>query len=116
MKIIFPYYKAISWNKFYNSRHWAIKQRIADDAHNHVMVALAGMEYEMIDYPVDILTIAHLVRKIDADNVCDKILIDGLKGKVLKDDSRKYVHKVSTVCYKSDHDYTEMIITKSLDK
>lgn len=116
MKIVFPYYKAISWNKLYGASHWATKKKMVDEAHQHVMVALAGMEYEMIDYPVDILTIAHLVRKIDADNVCDKILIDGLKGHILKDDSRKYVHKVSTVCYKSDHDFTEMIITKSLDK
>ena len=83
MEIIIPEYKAISWNKFYNGHHWAIKQRLVDEAHQHMMIALAGMEYEMITYPVDILTIAYLVRKIDADNVCDKILIDGLKGKVL---------------------------------
>lgn len=81
-----------------------------------MMVALAKMKYEMLTYPVDILTIAYLVRKIDADNVCDKILIDGLKGKVLHDDASKYVRTTSTVCYKDDHDHTEMIITKSLDK
>ena len=115
MEIIIPEYKAISWNKFYNGHHWAIKQRLVDEAHQHMMIALAGMEYEMITYPVDILTIAYLVRKIDADNVCDKILIDGLKGKVLKDDSHFYVKTTSTTCIKDDHNHTKMIISRSLD-
>ena len=110
MKIVLPRYKCISWNKLYSSPHWAIRKRFADDAHSEVRMETIGLNLKLIKKPIDITVIAHLRRRIDPDNICSKILIDALKGFVITDDSAKYVKSVTTICEKSDTDFTEIII------
>lgn len=110
MKITLSHYKCISWNQLYASRHWSIRSAIATEAHDNVKTALMGYKTKLMKNPVDITVVAFLKRTIDPDNICAKILIDGLKGDVIVDDSAAHVQSVTTRCVKSDRDFTEIFI------
>lgn len=112
VKIELPYYKCLSWNILYAGRHWTKRQEMADDAKSNVIVAiLKDNPFLKFDEPVSIIITAYLKRMIDCDNVCSKLLIDGLKEcKVIKDDSPKYVRSVKTRVVKSKTDHTEIEI------
>lgn len=86
---------------------------MADDAHSQVRFAVIDQGIEKIHKKVDIVIVAYLRRQIDSDNICAKILIDGLKKYVLVDDSNHYVCDVTTRCKKSKTNYTEIYIHES---
>ena len=114
MKIVLSDCKAISWNKLYQARHWAVRAKIASDAHETVQKALDSMKWTMYTSQVNIKMIAHLRRSIDASNVCLKIYEDGLvRAGLLKDDSHEYVNEVTCSVMKDTKDWAEIIITKA---
>lgn len=104
-------YKIPSWNQLYAGRHWAHRKELADVAHALVMYACASGAHTMITTPVHITITAYRTRLIDPDNICAKLLIDGLKKEILPDDSSKYVKSVTTICKKSKTDYVEIEIS-----
>ena len=51
-------------------------------------------------------------RQLDADNICAKLYVDGLKGWLLQDDSPEYVKSVTTCSMKDkDNPRVEIEIT-----
>lgn len=74
------------------------------------MYACASGAHTMITAPVHITITAYRTRLIDPDNICAKLLIDGLKKEILPDDSSKWVQSVTTICKKSKTDYVEIEI------
>lgn len=97
MRITIPGYKPRSWNQFYAGGHWTKRKAAADEAHMLVRAALPA-DVELYAVPVDITVTAHFRGKaMDADNIAAKLLIDGLVGRVLVDDSPEYVRSVRTV-------------------
>lgn len=112
MKLILKPYKAISWNTLYRGGHWTIRQRVADHAHQEVAVALQE-NAKKFKVPVDIKITAYLNRIIDPDNLCSKIIIDGLKGKIIEDDTSKFVNSVTTMTRKAASNFVEIEITEA---
>lgn len=97
MRITIPDYRPPSWNHAYAGQHWTKRKAAADEAHALVRAHLPP-DAELYTDPVDInITVYFKNRPLDADNVCSKILIDGLIGHVLVDDSPQYVRSVRTV-------------------
>lgn len=95
--------------------HWAIQANMVQEAHEYIWAALPR-KHNTFKKPVEIIVAAYLKRPIDPDNVCDKLLIDGLKlAKVIKDDTSEYVNKASTQVFKSKKNYTiiEIYATKT---
>ena len=110
--IVIPDYKIPSWNVLYSSKHWSVRSELAAVAHSLTHIALYTIHWTPYSEKVNILITAHLKREIDADNVCSKLLIDGLKLQgVIKDDTPKYVDKVSTRVVKDKKDYVIIEIT-----
>jgi hypothetical protein len=108
MRLILEEYKIPSWNSLYSGKHWATRSEMAKFAHQLVKVALLNVGWTNPPFKskVSITVIAHLKRPIDPDNVCAKIIIDGFKlCGVIKDDTYKYVKKVTTSVIKDVKDY-----------
>lgn len=104
--------KAISWNKLYSCKHWTARKALVDEWHEIVIYELVKEGYRMryFDKTVDISIIAHCRKPIDPDNICAKIIIDPLKGRLFKDDSCKYINSITLKTIKDKNDFIEVII------
>lgn len=79
-------------NKLYAGGHWAIRKKKADKWHNLVHQCLVEqLPKRIFDVPV-IIDIAYDSR-LDIDNhgYLSKLIVDGMKGYLIHEDSRKYV-------------------------
>lgn len=97
MKIVLRGERPISWNDLYTGRHWQYRQSEAQRVHDLMALTLMGLKPIMYKRRVDIELIAYFKnRPYDPDNICSKLYVDGLKGKLIENDSYKYVARVST--------------------
>lgn len=97
MRIVLENERPLSWNKLYAGKHWSVRKTAADAAHA-LMRCAVGADAEKFTEPVRIRVTAYFKsRPLDADNICAKLYIDGLIGRILEDDSPKYVAEVTTV-------------------
>lgn len=88
-----------SWNMFYSGRHWSVRSKFAHDW--HMLVKNAAKRFKITDSKVDIkVECFYSGRAIDSDNLCLKLITDGLKGIVIKDDTPRYVHAVTAISSK----------------
>jgi Holliday junction resolvase RusA-like endonuclease len=100
----------VSWNKFYNSKHWSHLKEQADRVHSLVRSALPH------DYPrfeqchVEFVAYFKDNRRRDLDNICTKLYIDGLVGHVI-DDDRYTILKRLTVSAEVDKKRPRLEIT-----
>lgn len=95
--------RMVSWNDLYSSPHWSVRANIANDWHLLVRAAI-GSNPVLFTKPVNITTTAHFKRMPqDPDNICDKLVIDGLKGILIEDDTYYHVHSTTTISKKSDN-------------
>ncbi len=98
MRIIIPKEQPMSWNKFYGGLHWSVRSNEANRIHMLVR-GYIKREYQKFEYPVDIQFTAYFKdHPQDADNLPVKFYIDGLKGRILHDDTPEWV---SSVCIRS---------------
>ena len=105
MRIFIKDYKVPSWNTLYAGMHWSKRKEMADIAHMVVLEAVGGKQ-DPFPRPVTIKIEAHMKRPIDPDNVCAKLLIDGLKhAGIVKDDTHEYISSVTTRVLKSKSDH-----------
>jgi hypothetical protein len=99
IKIIIPDYKLPSRNKT-AKKHFRKYMAIRDEIAMHILDYMpTGIE--IIDVPVNIRIDAyyqHNYRR-DSDNVNAKLIIDVIKGLIIKDDDTRYVHDVTTRCH-----------------
>ena len=87
---------APSWNKATAHQHWRAYDVLRVRVGWAVRGALNGEE-EMFDCPVDIEIVAYYKKDaIDSDNIMAKVYIDALKGRLIKDDDRRYLRRVTT--------------------
>ena len=74
---------------------------------------IMAMKPKLFSRPVDItITAVQKGRIIDSDNICAKILIDALKGKIIVDDTPAYVRRVTTESKKGKENTVIMEITE----
>lgn len=110
-------YSIISWNKLYSIQHWAYRKQLADEAHKLVWFEARAQEIPHFDKPVSIKITAYKKRNlIDADNVCSKLIIDGLvQAGVIDGDDAKRVSWVTTRCVRGVSNYVEMEIDDKVE-
>ena len=109
-----------SWNVLYSGKHWNVRKEMA---HVWKLHTIAAVQYAALtnggrvyygETPVNIFVrVLHKSkRRRDSDNVCAKLVIDGLKvAGVIADDDPRYVCVVSTEAVQSDRDETQITIT-----
>jgi hypothetical protein len=111
MKLLLENYKCLSWNTVMRA-HWSKQDAMNKYAHISIREAILKEKYDTLkqyNKPVNIHIFAYLKRPIDSDNICDKLLIDGLKlNKIIVDDNPEYVVSTTTTSIKNKIDYTEI--------
>lgn len=103
MRLIIPNHQCPSWNGTYAGQHWAKRSAMANTLHWLTRAAIPA-EAEAFTGPVAVTVTAYRDRLIDPDNVPAKMYIDGLKGRLLDDDTPQYVRSVTTRCLKCNGD------------
>lgn len=109
MKIVLQGEHPITNNKFFSGIHHTKRTARKNDA-KWVLLAAIPPDAEMIEGKVHItITSFFDAHPIDADNVCVKYYIDGLKGRIIPNDDIRYVMAVtSIVCIDKDNPRVEI--------
>ena len=101
MTLVIKPHECPSWNGTYAGQHWTKRSAMANTLHYLAREAIPA-EAEAFASPVNITVTAYRTRLIDPDNVPAKMYIDGLKGRLLDDDTPHYVRSVTTRCRQGD--------------
>lgn len=103
--------RAPSWNSVYSGMHWTKRAELARTIKWKVREAL-NPDVSLLDEPVDITIRAHYKKNPpDSDNIMDKMYIDALKDRVLRDDDGRWVRRTMTEAIHSEEEKVEIIIT-----
>jgi hypothetical protein len=106
--------RPMSWNTFYAGKHWSMRQEEADRV--HALVACHCIGYTPFTRPVDIrFYVGFKSRPIDPDNVATKLYIDGMKGRVLTDDTHKQIRSVTIEACKSVVPFVTITVSEVAD-
>lgn len=112
--IVLEGYRPKSWNTFYAGKHFSSRQEHVQDAQRAVLAALAVHPVAPFTVPVSVTVIAYYKGQMtDPDNVCSKLLIDGLKhAGIVVDDTPQYIRSVTTISRKDNQrPRAEIILT-----
>ncbi len=96
VRIVIPQHRGPSWNDFYSGGHWS-KRKAAKDEAQQLVRAYLDPNVDMFNVPVDIfVTVYFSSRPQDSDNICDKLFIDALKGRIIPEDDKRFVRWAAT--------------------
>ena len=92
---------SFSTNKFYSGMHWTKRKKIADQWHNMVQLNTSNRSGMFLN-PVHITMMFN--NRFDIDNCAGmaKVIIDGMKGTVIKDDDKRFVRKLTLSVWDED--------------
>lgn len=85
-----------SMNSIYSGSHWSKRKRKADQIHRAVYAALqqSGIPRKPLPCPVRVHILYNSRLDVDNHGYLAKLIVDGLKGWVIQDDSRRYVKEL----------------------
>lgn len=100
--------KDYGMNAYYAGKHWSARKRDADFWHQLVRSCLDGQEVRRIPFKRPVIISFWFNDRLDCSNhgVMIKMIEDGMKGRLIQDDSRKYVKGIE--CYFHDEDYIKV--------
>lgn len=102
--------RAVSWNDLYSIPHWSKRAELANRWHYMVREAIP-LNARLFTQPVHIvITGVFRSRPQDPDNICDKLMIDGLKGLIIEEDDYEHVLSTTTQSVKGKNDRVEIEI------
>lgn len=87
----------LSLNSIYSTSHWTKRKRQSEQVHNLVRLSLISQRIPKILFESPIKIDFWWNSKLDLDNhgYLAKLIIDGLKGYLIKDDTKKYINSIS---------------------
>lgn len=101
-----------SWNTFYAGQNHHVRTAMKNKWRLLVRSALTGEE-QMFDGPVHITVWAEYKgTPCDVDNVCAKLLIDGLKSYIIPEDDPRYVAGVTCHSRNSKRNYVTLLVER----
>jgi len=107
MKFTIPYppTKAgrTAWNKryglnaYYSGKHWQARKKDAETLHTLALLSMkkAGIRKRLLPYPVEITFRWDDGLDIDNHAVLGKAFVDAMKGYILRDDTRRFLRRVT---------------------
>ena len=102
--------KRYGFNRFYAGVHWSERQRAAEYWHNMTRACMerAGVRKRPFDRPVVITMYFNDRQDCSNHAVMFKMIEDGMKGRLIHDDSRKWVK--GNEIYFHDEDYIKVVV------
>ena len=100
--------KNYGMNAYYAGKHWSVRKRDAEFWHMLVRSCLDGQDVRRIPFKRPVIISFWFNDRLDCSNhgVMIKMIEDGMKGRLIEDDSRKYVKGIE--CYFHDEDYIKV--------
>ena len=102
--------KLYGFNRFYAGCHWSQRKEAADFWHAVTRSCMnkAGVRKKPFESPA--IVTFHWNTRQDIDNHCvmGKMIVDGMKGRLIEDDSRKYLKGVEHYFHELDHILVEV--------
>ena len=98
-------------NKLYAGTHWTVRKRQADFIHAMVQSTLYALKVPRTPFKTPVRVSISYNSKLDIDNhgYISKLIIDGLKGWVIQDDTKKYVKELEQKFWKGKGILVEII-------
>lgn len=89
--------KRFSDNAYYAGKHWAVRKKDADYWHNMVRACMdrQGVRKRPFEKPVEILLFWNDRLDVDNHSIMGKMIVDAMKGRLLQQDSKKWVRSVT---------------------
>ena len=89
--------KRFSDNAYYAGKHWAVRKKDADYWHNMVKACMdrQGVRKRPFEKPVEILLFWNDRLDVDNHSIMGKMIVDAMKGRLLQNDSKKWVRSVT---------------------
>ena len=89
--------KRFGLNAYYSGKHWSQRKKDAEELHMICRAAMhrAGIRDNLLDYPVEIKFWWDDCLDVDNHAALGKAFVDAMKGKILHDDNRQWLKKVS---------------------
>ena len=89
--------KRFSDNAYYAGKHWAVRKKDADYWHNIVRACMdrQGVRKRPFEKPVEILLFWNDRLDVDNHSIMGKMIVDAMKGRLLQNDSKKWVRSVT---------------------
>ena len=89
--------KRFSDNAYYAGKHWAVRKKDADYWHNMVRACMdrQGVRKRPFEKPVEILLFWNDRLDVDNHSIMGKLIVDAMKGRLLQNDSKKWVRSVT---------------------
>ena len=97
--------KDYGMNAYYAGKHWSIRKRDADYWHRLTQTCMDGQNVRRIPFKRPVIITFHWNDRLDIDNhaVMGKMIVDAMKGRVIEDDTRRWLKGVCH--YFHDGDY-----------
>lgn len=88
--------KEYGMNKYYAGTHWSIRKRDADFWHMMVKACMNKQGVRGVPFSKPVVVTFHWNDRLDIDNhaVMGKFIVDAMKGRLLQDDSRRWLKGV----------------------
>ena len=86
----------LSLNSVYSSNHWTIRKRQAEEIHTLVKLELLSKRIprKIFKNPIRINFYWNSMLDLDNHGYLTKLIIDGLKGYLIHDDTKKYIQEI----------------------
>ncbi len=87
----------LSLNSIYSGLHWTIRRKQSQKIHKMVRLSLQfqNIQKQPFENPVNIVFKWHSRLDLDNHGYIAKLIIDGLKGYLLFDDTQKYINSIT---------------------
>ena len=97
-------------NAYYAGKHWAARKKDAEFWHTMVRACMGVHGVRLTPFKRPVTIVFRWNDNLDIDNhaAMGKMIVDAMKGRVIEDDSRRWVKGVCQ--YYHDEDYIEVVV------
>ena len=97
--------KEYGMNAYYAGKHWSRRQRDAEFWHRLTRAHMDEQNVRRVPFKRPVVVIFHWNDRLDIDNhaVMGKMIVDAMKGRVIEDDTRRWVKGVCHYFHDADY-------------
>ena len=97
--------KDYGMNAYYAGKHWSLRKRDAEFWHMMVRSCMASQDVRHVPFKRPVIITFHWNDRLDIDNhaIMGKMIVDAMKGRVIEDDSRKWLKGVCHYFHTEDY-------------
>lgn len=97
--------KEYGTNAYYAGKHWSIRKRDAEYWHRLVQAHMNNQDVRRVPFKRPVVVIFHWNDRLDIDNhaVMGKMIVDAMKGRVIEDDTRRWLKGVCHYFHDADY-------------